>query len=112
MTQTQLESALTTWASNIIDVWFADNALLAPVFKTIIKANMYRIRDLVQLVTDSDGNILIDELLDNYEQYIPAEGLRLDAKKLLGDNMITRNISIKILERGDIQQLKQIILNQ
>lgn len=110
---TQLQRVLVNWASNIADVWFANTPMLRPIAKTLIQANAYRIEEVAKMFTDKDGNVLVDELLDQYEQAIPVDGLRIDFRSILGDNIITRNITIKVLERSDIHELKRLLaINQ
>lgn len=105
----QLQRVLVRWASNIAEVWFSNSPMLLPLAKTLIQANAYRVEEIAKMFTDKDGNVLVNELLDNYEQTIPADGLRIDFRSILGDNIITRNITIKVLERSDISELRRLL---
>lgn len=99
--------AVMKWADGLIDAWFP--LYLRPTIKVMLKANQHKLSSVIDLFTDANGNILINELIDEYMNLIPEDGLMLNAMELFGDNIVTRNISIKVLERSDIRELKQLL---
>lgn len=99
--------AVMKWADGLIDAWFP--LYLRPTIKVMLKANQHKLSSVIDLFTDANGNILINELIEEYINLIPEDGLMLNAMELFGDNIVTRNISIKVLERSDIRELKQML---
>jgi hypothetical protein len=107
MKKENMIEAVMKWADGLIDAWFP--LYLRPTIKVMLKANQHKLSSVIDLFTDANGNILINELIDEYMNLIPEDGLMLNAMELFGDNIVTRNISIKVLERSDIRELKQLL---
>lgn len=103
-------SGIMEWAEGLVDAWFP--VYLRPAVKTALKANQHRVSSVVDVFTDANGNVLINDLIDEYINLIPEEGYQLSAVEIFGDNMITRNISIKVLERSDLHSLKNLLLTK
>jgi hypothetical protein len=107
MKRENVVEAVMKWSDGLIDAWFP--LYLRPTIKTMLKANQHKLFGIIDLFTDANGNILINELIEEYINLIPEDGLMLNAMELFGDNIVTRNISIKVLERSDMRDLKQLL---
>lgn len=59
------KEVITKHLNRLISEWFSDVPLIQAFAKTIIKANINKYDNLLQLLTDENGDILIDELLNN-----------------------------------------------
>lgn len=51
--------------NKLITEWFADKPLIQAVAKTALQANINKYDNLLEMLTDENGNLLIDELFDN-----------------------------------------------
>ena len=51
--------------NRLISEWFNDMPLIQALGKTIIKANLNKYDNLLELLTDENGDILVDELINN-----------------------------------------------
>ena len=110
MKKANVVTGIMEWAEGLVDAWFP--VYLRPAVKTALKANQHRVSSVIDVFTDAEGNILINDLIDEYIKLIPEEGYQLSAIDMFGDNMITRNITIKVLERSDLQSLKNLLLTK
>lgn len=59
------KQVITKHLNRLITEWFSDVPLIQAFAKTIIKANINKYDNLLNLLTDENGDILIDELLNN-----------------------------------------------
>jgi len=106
--------AFQKWAEDVIDIWFGSgnfvDSLAKPAIKTVLKNNIDKMDNILNLFVNKDGDFDIEGLLDQYmKDSIPKEGIVLDPKTLFGDNFITRMVSPKLLEQSDILKLKTLI---
>lgn len=51
--------------SNLINDWFSDKPLIKGIAHTVLKANINKYDNLIELITDEKGDVLIDELVNN-----------------------------------------------
>lgn len=59
------KQVITKHFNRLINEWFSDIPLFKALALTVIKANINKYDNLLQLLTDENGDILIDELLNN-----------------------------------------------
>ena len=51
--------------NKLIGEWFEDKPLIQAIAKTALKANINKYDNLLEMLTDEKGNLLVDELIDN-----------------------------------------------
>ena len=51
--------------SKLITEWFDDKPIIKAVAKTALQANINKYDNLLEMLTDSDGNLLVNELITN-----------------------------------------------
>lgn len=110
----EIKTIITGWSNEIIDVWFGGsgitNSLIKPAAKIAVKNYISKSDEFLKMFADEAGNIQIDELLEQYMlEAIPEKGLVIDPSEIAGANFLTKNISPKLLERSDIQKLKELL---
>lgn len=51
--------------SNLINDWFADKPLIKGIAHTVLNANINKYDNLIELITDEKGDVMIEELVNN-----------------------------------------------
>lgn len=51
--------------NRLIGEWFSDKPIVQALAKTILQANINKYDNLLELLSDEHGNLLIDELINN-----------------------------------------------
>lgn len=51
--------------SNLINDWFSDKPLIRGIAHTVLKANINKYDNLIELITDEKGDVMIEELVNN-----------------------------------------------
>lgn len=65
MKTSDAKAVITKHLNKLITEWFADKPLIQAVAKTALQANINKYDNLLEMLTDEKGNLLIDELFDN-----------------------------------------------
>lgn len=88
-----------------IDGWFDTNTLqdnIARSFaKTMVKANQNKFDNIIDMLTDENGDVLVDDLLNNFE----FQDFTIDLTQY--SSLLPRKILI--FSRSDFEQLKNAI---
>ena len=102
MKKGELKIKVLNYFNRQIDMWFDSNSLqdnIARTFaKTIVKANQNKFDTLIDLMTDNNGEVLVDELLDNFE----FQDITIDLTQF--SSLLPRKILI--FSRSDFEALK------
>ena len=85
---------------NLISEWFSDKPLFKGLAKTILQANINKYDYLLDMITDKDGNLLIDELVNNMGDAI-EKGYEIDLTNI---SPLLPN-RILLISKEDIQAL-------
>lgn len=56
---------ITEHLNRLITEWFSDMPLIQALAKTILKANINKYDNLLELLTDEKGDIMVEELINN-----------------------------------------------
>lgn len=59
------KQVITKHLNRLITEWFSDMPLIQALGKTILKANINKYDNLLELLTDENGDIMIEELVTN-----------------------------------------------
>lgn len=84
----------------LISEWFGDKPLFKGLAKTVLQANINKYDYLLEMITDKDGNILIDELVNNMGDAI-EKGYEIDLTNI---SPLLPN-RILLVSKEDIQAL-------
>lgn len=106
MKKSEFKLKAINYINKLIDNWFDTNTFqdnLAKSFaKTIVKANQNRYDYIIDMVTDENGNVLIEDLLNNFNF---NENIEMDLTKY-GSFMPNK---ILLLTPNDIEDFKRYI---
>lgn len=108
MKQIELKNIIVQFLNEMIDQWFDDNMLLNGIAKTIVKANMNKYDNIIDMVTDNNGNVLINELLDNIGDSFIGDGIRIDLRQY--NNLFPNRILL--FDKNDFQHFKNKLLKR
>ena len=84
----------------LISEWFSDKPLFKGLAKTVLQANINKYDNVLGLLTDKDGNILVDELVNNMGDSI-EKGYEIDLTNI---SPLLPN-RILLVSKEDIQSL-------
>lgn len=59
------KQVITKHLNRLINEWFSDVPLIQAIGKTIVKANINKYDNLLELLTDENGDIMVEELINN-----------------------------------------------
>ena len=107
MKKGELKIKVLNYFNRQIDEWFDTNSLqdnlARTLAKTIVKANQNKFDALIDLMTDENGEVLVDELLDNFE----FQDFTIDLTQY--SSLLPRKILI--FSRSDFEALKNELKN-
>ena len=105
MKKGELKMIITNHLDKQIDGWFDTNTLqdnIARSFaKTMVKANQNKFDNIIDMLTDENGDVLVDELLNNFE----FQDFTIDLTQY--SSLLPRKILI--FSKSDFEQLKNAI---
>ena len=105
MKKGELKMIITNHLNKQIDGWFDTNTLqdnIARSFaKTMVKANQNKFDNVIDMLTDENGDVLVDDLLNNFE----FQDFTIDLTQY--SSLLPRKILI--FSRSDFEQLKNAI---
>ena len=107
MKKGELKMIITNHLNKQIDEWFDTNSLqdnIARSFaKTMIKANQNKFDNIIDMLTDENGDVLVDDLLNNFE----FQDFTIDLTQY--SSLLPRKILI--FSRSDFEALKNALKN-
>lgn len=65
MKTNEAKQVIVNHLNKLITEWFGDKPLILAVAKTALQANINKYDTLLEMLTDKDGNLLINELINN-----------------------------------------------
>jgi hypothetical protein len=95
----------------LIDTYFGGSALnekfINSTLKIILKQNLYKADAMLQLFADQNGDININDIIEEYSKMVGDEGIIFDLKKYVENDFVKSLIPDKILviKRNDILKL-------
>ena len=107
MKKGELKIKVSNYFNRQIDEWFDTNSLqdnLARTFaKTIVKANQNKFDNIIDMLTDENGDVLVDDLLNNFE----FQDFTIDLTQY--SSLLPRKILI--FSKSDFEALKNELKN-
>ena len=105
MKKSELKMKITNHLNKQIDGWFDTNTLqdnIARSFaKTMVKANQNKFDNIIDMLTDENGDVLVDDLLNNFE----FQDFTIDLTQY--SSLLPRKILI--FSKSDFEELKNAI---
>jgi hypothetical protein len=65
MKTNEVKAVIAQHLNKLITEWFGDKPLIQAIAKTAVRANINKYDNLLEMLTDEKGNLLVDELIDN-----------------------------------------------
>lgn len=101
MEKSELKKIVSNHLNKMMDGWFSDNELFKALGKTIIQANVNKFDGLIDLLTDENGNVLVDDLIKNLGDTVIGDGIKIDLTKY--SSLLPRRILI--FSKSDLNEL-------
>ena len=102
---------LTAGLNDLINVYFGEpttaDKMINSTLKLIVKNNIHKLDDVMELLADKDGEINVHELIDEFVGQIDSNGIHFDIKSLVKSDLIKSLLPDKILviTKDDIVKL-------
>lgn len=96
---------------NMIDTCFGGNNInekfINSTLKIIVKQNIYKIDSVLHMFADQNGEIDINEIINEYSNIIDEKGVTINLKEYVNNDMLKSFIPNKILiiKREDLFNL-------
>lgn len=101
---------MTNYLYSLVNQWFDTTSysdiVINGALKTSIKANMNKYDVLLEMFTDENGDILINDLIDNIGDRLIGDGLHIDLKALFPQFKALLPPKILLYSRKDLNDLK------
>lgn len=85
----------------MIDTYFGGNAMnekfINSTLKIILKQNLYKVDSILTLFTDKNGDINMQEIVEEYSKMIGDDGMVFDLKQYIDNDFAKSLIPDKIL---------------
>lgn len=65
MTATEFKMTLSKHITNLFESWFSDKPLIKGFANTILQANINKYDNVIEMLTDENGNVMVEELINN-----------------------------------------------
>ena len=65
MQTSEAKAVIVKHLNKLITEWFGDKPLIQAIAKTVLQANINKYDNILGLLTDEKGNLLVDELVNN-----------------------------------------------
>lgn len=107
----EVKIRLSNSVMNLIDTYFSGNSLnekfVNSTLKIILKQNLYKVDSFLNLFSDQNGEINVEEVINEYSKMIDENGIVFDLKKYVNDDIVKMLIPDKVLiiKREDILNL-------
>ena len=108
---TEVKIKISNAALTMIDTYFGGGAInekfINSTLKILLKQNLYKLDSILEMFADKNGDINIDEIIEEYSKMIDDKGIVLDLKHYVNNETIKSFIPDKVLviKREDIVNL-------
>ena len=65
MKTSEAKTVIASHINKLIEEWFSDKPIVKAFAKTALQANINKYDNVLEMLTDEKGNLLIDELINN-----------------------------------------------
>lgn len=111
MKASEFKLRLVTTVDELIDVYFADatmvDKMINSTLKIIVKNNVHKADDIINMFADKNGEINVNEIVDEYSKQLGDEGIQFDIKDYVKNDFIKSILPDKFLliTKDDIMKL-------
>ena len=104
----EVKLRLSNTVLNLIDTYFSGNSLnekfINSTLKILLKQNLYKVDPMLNLFADQNGDINLNDIVDEYSKMIDETGFVFDLKQFVNNDTIKSFIPDKVLviKREDI----------
>lgn len=92
---------LTSGLNDLINVYFGESTvadkMINSTLKLIVKNNIHKLDDVMELLADKDGEINVHELVDEFVGQIDENGVHFDIKNFVKSDLVKSFLPDKIL---------------
>lgn len=96
----EFKTILSNHLDKLIGEWFGDKPLFNAIAKTAVKANINRFDNLLNMLVDEQGDLLVEELVDNLGEAI-ERGYEIDLTEI--STLLPKRVLL--ISKEDIQNL-------
>lgn len=97
----EVKMRLSNVIMEMIDTYFSGNAMnekfINSTLKIILKQNLYKVDSILNLFTDKNGDINMQEIVEEYSKMIGDNGMVFDLKQYIDNDFAKSLIPDKIL---------------
>lgn len=101
MKASELKLRLTTTANDLIDIYFGDSTVIDKMInstlKILVKTNIHKADDIINLFADKNGDINVNEIIDEYAKQLGDEGVQFDIKDYIHNDFLKSIMPNKFL---------------
>jgi hypothetical protein len=107
----EVKMKLSNGLLNIIDTYFGGNGMsekfINSTLKILLKQNLYKVDNILDMFADQNGDINVNEIINEYSKIIDDNGFTIDIKQYVQSDIIKSLIPNKVLviKRDDILNL-------
>ena len=107
----EVKLRLSNTVLNLIDTYFSGNSLnekfINSTLKILLKQNLYKIDPMLNIFADQNGDINLNDIVDEYSKMFDETGFVFDLKQFVNNDAIKSFIPDKVLviKREDILNL-------
>lgn len=77
MNITEVKKVITKHLNRLMGEWFDDNVFYQAIGKTVVQANINKFDGLLTMLTDEQGDVMIDTLVENLGDLV-EKGYKID----------------------------------
>jgi hypothetical protein len=97
----EVKIRLANTVQNLIDTYFGGSSInekfINSTLKIILKQNLYKVDSILNLFTDQNGDININEIINEYSNMIGENGMIFDIKQYVNNDIVKSIIPDKVL---------------
>lgn len=101
MKLSEIKIRLSNTANSLIDTYFNETGLtekfINSTLKLIVKQNIYKIDDMLELFADKDGEIDAEAVINEYANMLGDEGMVFDLKEHVNNPLVRGMLPDKVL---------------
>lgn len=107
----EIKIRLTNTVMRLIDTYFGGNAInekfINSTLKILLKQNIYKLDSMLALFADKNGDINVNDIVNEYSNMLDENGFVFDIKTYIQDDLIKSFIPDKVLviKKEDIMSL-------
>lgn len=111
MKTSEFKLRLITTLDDLINVYFGEPTLtdkmINSTLKIIVKNNIHKADDIINMFADKNGEINVNEIVDEYAKQLGDEGIQFDIKNYVKNDFIRSILPDKclLITKDDIMKL-------